>query len=144
MAKKSWFLGLEVWLHVGKVLDTPQCKSKNSHLFDKTIIFQRLAIKNMILALAFGVLYAWEALRFGFWMGVVPIYAFLRHSGEMPNFHGENRATCHLTFTMEIRHHLALGDMDCDNHTRRGMQVYIYIHNAQCKHTEQESKCLHP
>ena len=21
---------------------------------------------------------------------------------------------------------------------------YIYIHHAQCKHTEQESKCLHP
>ena len=34
--------------------------------------------------------------------------------------------------------------MDCDNHTERGKQVYIYIYHAQCKHKEQESKCLHP
>ena len=77
-------------------------------------------------------------------MGVVPIYAFLRHSSKVPDFHGENSATCHLTFTAEIRHCFALGEMDCDNHTGRGEQVYIYIHHAQCKHTEQESKCLHP
>ena len=66
-------------------------------------------------------------------MGVVPIYDFLRHSGEMPDFHSENPATCHLTFTTEIRHRLALGDIDCDNHTERGEQVYIYtyiMHNA--------------
>ena len=73
----------------------------------------------------------------------VPIYAFLRHSGEMPNFR-KNPATCHLTFVAEIRHCLALGDMDCDNHAKRGEHVYIYIHHAQCKHTEQESKCLLP
>ena len=77
-------------------------------------------------------------------MGVALIYTFLRHSGKVPNFHGENPATCHFTFVEEIRHHLALGDMDYYNHTRRGKQVYIYIHHAQCKHTEQESKCLHP
>ena len=66
-------------------------------------------------------------------MGVVPIYAFLRHSGKVPDFHGENPATCHLTFATEIRHHFALGDMDCDNHTGKGEQVHIYIyimHNA--------------
>ena len=53
-------------------------------------------------------------------MGVVPIYTFLRFSNKVPNFHGENSATCHLTFAAEIRHRLALGDMDCDNHTGRG------------------------
>ena len=52
--------------------------------------------------------------------------------------------TCHLTFIVEIRHRFALGDMDCDNHTGRGKHVYIYIHHDQCKHTEQESKSLHP
>ena len=98
----------------------------------------------MILALTFRALHAWSALGIGFCIGVVPVYAFLRHSGKVPDFHDENLATCHLTFAVEIRHHFALGDMDYDNHTRRGEQVYIYIHRAQCKHTEQESKCLHP
>ena len=79
-------------------------------------------------------------------MGMVPICAFLRHSSKVPDFHSENLAACHLTFAVEVRHRFTLGDMDCDNHTRRGEQVYIYIytHHAQCKHTEQESKCLHP
>ena len=77
-------------------------------------------------------------------MGVVPIYAFLRHSGKVIDFHGKNPTTCRLTFAAEIQHHFALGDMDCDNHTGKGEQVYIYIHHAQCKHTEQESKCLNP
>ena len=57
-------------------------------------------------------------------MGVVLIYAFLRHSGKA-DFHGENPATCHLTFAVEIRHRFALGDMDYDNHTGRGEQVYM-------------------
>ena len=63
-------------------------------------------------------------------MGVVPIYAFLRHSGKVLDFHSENPATCHLTFVEEIRHRFALGDMGCDNHTGRGEKVYIYIHHA--------------
>ena len=54
-------------------------------------------------------------------MGVVPIYAFLRHSCKVLDFHDENPATCHLTFVAGIRHHFALGDRDCDNHTGRGM-----------------------
>ena len=70
----------------------------------------------MILALAFGALHAWGALRFGFWMGVVPIYAFLRHSGKVLDFHGCG----HLTFMVEIKYCFALGDMDCDNHIKRG------------------------
>ena len=61
-------------------------------------------------------------------MGVVAIYAFLRLSSKVPNFHGKNSVTCHLTFGAEIRHRLALGDMYCDNHTGRGKQVYIYIY----------------
>ena len=77
-------------------------------------------------------------------MGVVPIYAFLRHSGKVLDFHSKNLATCHLTFVVEIRHRFALGNVDCDNHTERGKHVYMYIHHAQCKHTELESKCLHP
>ena len=47
-------------------------------------------------------------------------------------FCGENQAS------------LALGDMNYDDHTERGEQIYIYIHHAQCKYTVQESKCLHP
>ena len=68
----------------------------------------------------------------GFQMGVVPIYAFLRHLGKVPAFHNKNPVTCHLTFAMEIRHRFALGDMDCVNHTGRGSRyTYTYImHNA--------------
>ena len=29
-----------------------------------------------------------------------------------------------------ISHRFALGDMNCNNHTERGKQVYIYIHHA--------------
>ena len=75
---------------------------------------------------------------------MVLIYVFLRHLGKVPNFHGENLATCHLTFVAKIRHRFALVDMDCDNHTGRSKQIYIYIHHAQCNHTKQESKCLYP
>ena len=53
-------------------------------------------------------------------------YAFLRHSGKVPDFHGKNLVTCHLTYTVEIRHCFALGNIDCDNHIGRGEQVYIY------------------
>ena len=62
-------------------------------------------------------------------MGVVLIYAFLRHLGEVPNFCGENPVTCHLSFTTEIRHCFALNDMDCDNHTGKG-EAGIYIHTS--------------
>ena len=77
-------------------------------------------------------------------MGVVLIYTFPRCSSKVPDFYDENLATSHLIFVAEIRHRFTLGDMDCDNHTERDEQVYIYIHHAQCKHIEQESKCLHP
>ena len=53
-------------------------------------------------------------------------YAFLSHSGKVPDFHGKNPVTCHLTYTVEIRHRFALGNIDCDNHIGRGEQVYIY------------------
>ena len=76
-------------------------------------------MKNMILALAFGALHLWGggggALRFGVLMGVIPIYAFLRYSGKVLDFHDENLATRHRTFVVEIRHHFTLGDIDCDN-----------------------------
>ena len=62
-------------------------------------------------------------------MGVVPIYAFLGHSGKVLDFHGENPETCHLTFMVEIRHRFALSDMDRDNHTERG-RAGIYIHTS--------------
>ena len=67
---------------------------------------------------------------------MVLIYAFLRHSSKVLDFRGENLVTCHLTFMAEFRLLFALSDMDCDNHNGRGEQVYIYIHHAQCKHTE--------
>ena len=60
------------------------------------------------------------ALRFDLGMGMVSINAFQMCLKLLPNFHGENPATCHLTFATEIRHRFALGDMDCDNHTERG------------------------
>ena len=41
-------------------------------------------------------------------MGVVPIYAFLRHSSKVPDFHGKNLVTCHLAFIVGIRHHLVM------------------------------------
>ena len=64
-------------------------------------------------------------------MGVVTIYAFLRHLSKVPSFHGENSTTCHLTFVAKIRRRFALGDINYDNHTEGGEQVYIYImHNA--------------
>ena len=66
-------------------------------------------------------------------MGVVPIYAFLRHLGKVPDLHDENPTTCHLSFVAEIRHCFTLGDMAYDNHTERGKLVYIYtyiMHNA--------------
>ena len=72
--------------------------------------------------------------------GYGPNLCFPKVLGKVPDFHGKNLATCHLTFMAEIRHCFALGDMDCDNHTERGEQVYIYVHHAQCKCTEQESK----
>ena len=58
-------------------------------------------------------------------MSMVPVYAFLRHLGKVLDFHGENPATRHLTFATKIRYRFALNDMDCDNHTRGGEQVYI-------------------
>jgi len=63
-------------------------------------------------------------------MGVVLIYAFLRNSSKVLDFHGENPATSHLTFAAEIRHCFAIGDMDCENHIERGEQVYTYIYHA--------------
>ena len=72
------------------------------------------------------------ALTFGFWKGMVPIYAFLWHLSRAPDFHDENPAMYHLTFTVEIRYHFALGDMDYDDHTETGgADIYTYImHNA--------------
>ena len=64
-------------------------------------------------------------------MGVVPIYDFLRLSSKVLDFHGENLATCHLTFVVEIRHRLALDDMDCDNQSEK---VNAYIPRAWPKY----------
>ena len=61
-------------------------------------------------------------------MGVVTIYVFLRHLSKVPSFHGENSTTCHLTFVAKIRRRFALGDINYDNHTEGGEQVYIYIY----------------
>ena len=76
-------------------------------------------------------------------MGVVPIYAFLRHLGKVLDFHGKNLATCQLTFATEIRNRFALGDMDCDNHTGRacslpsvGDHCNIILEILRSKHKE--------
>ena len=45
---------------------------------------------------------------------------FPKAFGKVPDFHGKNSTTCHLTFATEIRHYFALGDMDCDNHIGKG------------------------
>ena len=77
-------------------------------------------------------------------MGVVPIYALLRHSGKVLDFHGENPATCHVTFAIEIRHRFALSDTNCDNHIESG-RTGIYI-DTSCTMLAQKvgSKRLHP
>ena len=72
--------------------------------------------------------------------GCGPNLCFPKAFEQSTNFHGENPTT----FAVKIRHRFSLGDMDYDNHTERGEQEYIYIHHVRCKHTEQESKCLHP
>ena len=129
--KKSWFLSSEVWLCVGKVLGTPQCLFKENPLFWWNLNFQILAVKNMILTLAFGALQAWG---FEVWLlnGCGLNLCFPKSFKQILDFHGENLVTCHLTFVAEIRHRFTTDDMDCDNHTGRGEQVYIYIHHAQC------------
>ena len=64
--------------------------------------------------------------------GCGPNLYFPKAFGKVPDFHGENPTTCHLTFMAEIRHRFALGDMDCDNLTGRANRfIYTYImHNA--------------
>ena len=71
--------------------------------------------------------------------GCGPNLCFPKAFGQMPDFHIENPATCHLVFAAKTRHCCALGDlgdMGCDNHTRMGASKYIYLHHAQCKHTK--------
>ena len=77
-------------------------------------------------------------------MVVVPIYAFLWYLGKVPDFHGENSVTCHLTFAAKIRHHFALDDTDCDSHTERGRAgIYTYImHNASTQSKKVNSYTL--
>ena len=60
--------------------------------------------------------------------GYDPSLFFPKAFDKVPDFHGENPTTCHLTFVAEIRHHFALGDMDCNNYIERGEHVYIYIY----------------
>ena len=77
----------------------------------------------MILALAFKALHSWGALRFGLLNGCGPNLCFPKALGEVPDFHGKNPATSHLTFATEIRNRFALGDMDCDNHIGRACSL---------------------
>ena len=76
-----------------------------------------------------------------------PNLCFPKAIGQSTKFPQRTSGDMSPYFVAEIRHRFALGgDMDYDNHTRRGKHVYIYIYidHAQCKHTEKESKCLHP
>ena len=87
----------------------------------------------MILTLAFGALHTWGGFEVWHLNGCGPNLCFPKALGQIPDSHGENPATCHVTFATEIRHHFALGDMNCDNHIGRGASKYIYtyiIHNA--------------
>ena len=65
-------------------------------------------------------------------IGVVPIYAFLRHSSKVPNFHDENPMGCHPTFAAEIRHCLpSVTRTVTITPTRASRYIYTYImHNA--------------
>ena len=76
-------------------------------------------MKTMILTLAFGALHAWG---FEVWVlnGCGPNLCFPKALRQILDFHSKNPVTCHLTFTVEIRHCSALDDMDCDNHTGMG------------------------
>ena len=60
--------------------------------------------------------------------GCGPNLCFPKAFRKVLDFYGENPATCHLTFAPEIRHRFVLGDMNYDNHTKRGEQIYIYIY----------------
>ena len=75
---------------------------------------------------------------------MVLIYAFLWHLSRVPNFHGENPATCQVTFVVEIRHRFALGGMDYDDHTRRGgAGIYTYIMNNASIQSRKVNKGRH-
>ena len=56
--------------------------------------------------------------------GCGPNLYFPKAFGKVPDFNGKNPMTCQLTFAVEIRHCFAFGDMDCDNHTKRGKCWY--------------------
>ena len=64
-------------------------------------------------------------------MGVVPIYAFLRHSSTVPDFHCENPATCHLNFEAKIRHRLPYVTQTVTI-TPAEVSRYIYIYIYTC------------
>ena len=84
----------------------------------------------MILTLPFEALRTWGGFEVWLLNGCGPNLCFPKVLGQILDSHSKNPMTCHLTFVAEIRHRFALGDMDCDNHTRKG-QVGIYIH-APC------------
>ena len=65
--------------------------------------------------------------------------------GKVQDFNGKNPTTSHLTFAVEIRYRLpSMTWIVTITPERASRYIYIYIHHAQCKHAEQESKCLHP
>ena len=84
-----------------KVFGTPQRLSVNSPLFWYNLNLRTLAIKNELLALAFGAL---NGLGFEvwFWKGVVLIDASLVCLALLPNFYDKNLAAFRLIFVAKI------------------------------------------
>ena len=68
--------------------------------------FSKIGSKNMILALAFEALHAWEGFKVWLFNECGPNLCFPKALNKVLDFHNENPMTCHLTFAAEIRHHL--------------------------------------
>ena len=106
---------------------------------DKTLIFG-----NVILTLAFRALHAWG---FEVWLlnGCGLNLCFLKAFRQILDFHGENPTTCHLLSWWKLG--ITLPQVTwIVTIAPKGASRYIYmcIHHAQSKHTEQGNKCLHP
>ena len=71
-------------------------------------------------------------LEFGTW----------RHSTKYHILHGKNSATCHLTFTTEIKHRLPQVTWTVTI-TPKGESRYIYIYHTQSNHVEQEHSVIY-
>ena len=110
---------------MGKVFDIPQCLSEDSSLFWSNHNFWTLAIKNKLLALAFGALNV-LGLEVWFRNGCGPNQCFPCLK-SLPNFHGKNPTAFHLIFVAEIQQRFtsdASLHTKCYSHQTFGMRIW--------------------